>query len=442
MHLVIGRDGNITIQEHGEPDRAVDPADRLAILECYRATVEFEEGLTAAQLMRALRPWSDVLSRSAWIDFDAWIATMDRPLLTLVQGGGEGERLVGLELGATLTIHRSKREGGVELSLHEGWHPSGLRIDADGNPIEPCSITLEDPRSYGHLPITLDGTVVVTDVKTMRPWGEEAILPDELPGAYERIVRRPTFFDAVVLGFLDNISAHGTPDEVADVKEGIIEAVRAIQEDYADLGHGSDEVRGNATGVDDFFTRLGITVPEGADERADLVREIAAAHEVSGWPRTVAATVLGLSESGFMRLLAGQTSNYTLPALKAFVGRLRPLGAIREFVAKAADLYGVGFAGAALIGPYATGIAGPGDTPMVAIILNGDVNHEAELKVLSGLSYDLGLERDDFTYFNVIVESDGAASARGRNLARDIADGGIRLGTDGTPQPEEGRLPS
>ena len=76
MRLLIQRNGTVLVCKHGEPDRELDKDDPLALAGAFRAVVAFEEGLTSAQLFRALAPWSTLLSRTAWIDFDAWLASV------------------------------------------------------------------------------------------------------------------------------------------------------------------------------------------------------------------------------------------------------------------------------------------------------------------------------------------------------------------------------
>ncbi|CAO3419992.1 hypothetical protein [Azospirillum doebereinerae] len=50
--LRLERSGAITVAEHGEPDRILDPTDPLALLAHVRSMPEFEQGLTVAEGMR------------------------------------------------------------------------------------------------------------------------------------------------------------------------------------------------------------------------------------------------------------------------------------------------------------------------------------------------------------------------------------------------------
>lgn len=50
MRLVIHRDGRVVVREHGEADRELERTDPLALASALRAVVEFESGLTSAQL--------------------------------------------------------------------------------------------------------------------------------------------------------------------------------------------------------------------------------------------------------------------------------------------------------------------------------------------------------------------------------------------------------
>jgi len=441
MHVVIQRDGRILIQENGEEDRFADPSDPLAIVACFRATVELEEGLTSAQLMRALRPWSAVLSRAGWMDFDAWIAALDRPFMK-VAGDDDGEgRIVSIELVPTFDVFRGKRPDGIELSIHPAWRPLGNRVDASGAEMEQCSLSFVDPREYAHLPLIINEKVSVKDVQSMPPFGQEAILPDALPGTYDRIAQAPFLFDTIVLGFLDDISYHGSPEDTAEVGESLAGMVRDIQsgeiettpfedgvaEDGEDQeGEGGSEY----VSLDDFLAKLDIKRPVYDHERAELAEEIAEAFAAADFPHAEAATVLGLTEAGLMKLLAGQTSSYAVPTLKVFVGRLRVIKAVREFVANAAIHYGDRFVKAALVGKHAKGTGDDGDIVNVAVVVTGQVDHDQERKVMSDLTYELTVDLGVCIHAFAVSKS---AVPFDNNLVREIVKEGISLGADGRP---------
>lgn len=438
MHVVIQRDGRILIQENGEEDRFADPNDPISIVACFRATVELEDGLTSAQLMRALRPWSAVLSRAAWMDFDAWIGALDRPLVKLVDGEEDGGRLVSIELVPTFDVYRGERPDGIELSVHPAWRPLGNRVDANGAEMEPCSLSFMDPKEYAHLPLLICEKVSVKDVQSLPPFGQEAIIPDTLPGTYDRITETPTFFDTIVLGFLDDISFHGSPADTAEEGQSLAEMVKAISRgevetipikvtESDDEGDGGN---GYTVSFDEFLTTLDIKLPKGDRERVDLADGIAKAFAAADFPHETAARVLGLTEAGLMKLLAGQTSSFSIPTLKVFVGRLRVLKAVREFVAGASKLYGDRFEMASLVGLHAQGIGNDGHIVDVGIVLKGEVDYDAEVEVMSGLTHGVVTE-------SAVSVSPWPVSRSefpfGGNLVRDIVKEGISLGADGKP---------
>jgi len=221
----------VIVGEHGEDPRPADREDPFDALRWFRAMVELEEGITAFQMMRALKPWSRALSAAGWIDFDAWFAAMSAPMVREAEED-EDERLSGIELHPVAYVSRDRREGERTASVSVAWRPLGRYArprQVHGRTEEHCSVSFVDPRLIGHLPLSVCTTLQVQDMRAMRPWLERPVLAESLPGVYGRLVEHPTFFDAIVLGFLDDVSFHGLPEETAEVAEGLIRAVDGIR---------------------------------------------------------------------------------------------------------------------------------------------------------------------------------------------------------------------
>lgn len=224
MRMVIRKCGEIEVHEHGEPVETLDVHDPLAILPAFRAYVEFEEGLTPFHLMKALEPWSVVLSEAGWLDFEAWFRAMEKPLLKEVSAP-DGERLSGIELHPRITIQGRRRRSGVkkDADLYVNWRPLGRyavpQDHGNGRIEETCSISFVDPREIGHLPITIVENSAIRGINT-----------DIDSKMSEQSFRCcPTLFDTVVLGFLDEISFHGNPEATQDVADYLKEAVTKIR---------------------------------------------------------------------------------------------------------------------------------------------------------------------------------------------------------------------
>lgn len=226
MRVLIRKCGDIEVYEHGEDVVTLDADDPLAILPVFRAYVEFEEGLTPFHLMKALKPWSIVLSEAGWLDFDAWSIAMEKPLLKEVSTPDE-ERLMGIELHPDISIQSRRRRGGgdKDAELFVNWRPLGRyavpHADVSGRVVETCSISFVDPREIGHLPISI---VEKAPVIEMGGSGKGGHLPDK---SYKC---GPTFFDTVVLGFLDDISFHGSPERTQDIADNVKDIFAQIKD--------------------------------------------------------------------------------------------------------------------------------------------------------------------------------------------------------------------
>jgi hypothetical protein len=242
VRLIIHRDSRLVIAENGEPDRAV-ASDPFALAACFRAFVVFEEGLTSAQLMRALRPWSRLIGSAAWMDFDAWASASVQPHLTLAttaERQPDDSPLDAVVIHPVLTLTsegRSKRRKISKLvSLSNRWRSSGRYAQPQPNGFGGedrfCSMSFIPPARWAHLPLLIETRVMVDAV---RIGGDAPLLPELQAATLEA---EPTFFDAVVLGFLDDISFHGSPE---DTQERYGELLERVEEAKAMYGNGDEK---------------------------------------------------------------------------------------------------------------------------------------------------------------------------------------------------------
>jgi hypothetical protein len=245
MRLVIYRSGRVLITEHGEPDREASP-DPVALASCFRAVVAFEEGLTSAQLMRALSPWATLIGHAAWMDFNAWASASARPHLVLATSEREqpdDPPLDAVVIHPVLSLasdsHGKKRrrsDGPVTLSIR--WRSSGRyawpRPDGFGGEDRFCSMSFVPPAQWAHLPLLIEAQVMVD---ALRIDGDAPLLPD-LETA--QLTVEPTFFDAIVLGFLDDISFHGSPADTQERYGELQELVKEAEAVHAEADRKND----------------------------------------------------------------------------------------------------------------------------------------------------------------------------------------------------------
>jgi hypothetical protein len=237
MRLRIQRNGDLTILEHGEEERpvGVGPIDLAA---CFRALVELEDGLTTAQLMRALKPWSSLIGCAAWMEFDEWLAAGERPHLALARAASgdaaDGEPpLDAVVVHPVLSFHSTGRRQRGPTTVNIRWRVSGRyarpRPDGHGGKDSFCSLSFSPPAEWAHLPLILDGTLMVDALVSKADAGLEAALEAS------QLVADPTFFGAIILGFLDDISFHGSPSETQEQRQELLSRLDDVKEGRAGL---------------------------------------------------------------------------------------------------------------------------------------------------------------------------------------------------------------
>jgi hypothetical protein len=233
MRLTIYRDGSVLAVEHGEQDCEVSP-DLFAIAGCFRAFVAFEEGLTSAQLLRALRAWARLIRRAAWMDFDARASASAHPHLTLATKEEEQRDDAPLDAVVIHSIPTLRSEGrtkrrkaGEPVSLSIRWRSSGRYAQPQPNGFGGedrfYSMSFLPPAEWAHLPLPID-TRVMADA--LRIGGDAPLLPELEAVTLEA---EPTLFDTVVLGFLDDISFHGSPTDTKGRYAELVELVREAE---------------------------------------------------------------------------------------------------------------------------------------------------------------------------------------------------------------------
>lgn len=236
--LRLMRNGTIIIAEHREPDRIMDATDHLALLGHVRSLPEFEPGLTVAELMRCLRPWAEVLSRMGWCDFVAWDRALALPHLRLV-GDADGKPAAQDEppvaevvIAPTITATAERRG---QWTLDITWETKGVfarpRVDDQtGRQDLYCSLSFTPPAEWAHLPIRIERWAWISSMdfggKDRRLFINGIASTSNEPSTVEV---SPSFLDAIVLGFLDDISFNGSPEETSEVRNEVFELAEGVR---------------------------------------------------------------------------------------------------------------------------------------------------------------------------------------------------------------------
>lgn len=340
MEITIQRDGLIAIREHGEDIRYVDTNDPMAIFAVFRAHTIFEEGLTLRQLMKALRPWQNVLSRTAWMNFDAWLTAADKTHIADADDDDADEPVVAVEIYCILDIYRAD-DNVVKISTHWDFNGKFAKpVDlGTGHLTDTCGLTFSAPKTFANVPIIINNRPSIHDIAVGPPEGKRPIIAERMPGVYEHLELYPTFFDTVVLGLLDILSFHGDPADTDDRGAEIAEAIAEIKERVAvsaednrdETADTKDDVEEDlAMTFDEFSASLGIVRDRTRDNAVfDLDRAL---EEASSGDEEL-APLLGLTVLGLNELKRGITAHFdtaTLLKMRVMIQALEQNKRIQE----------------------------------------------------------------------------------------------------------------
>lgn len=357
MRIVIQRDSRIAIFEHRDEMRYADVDDPMDILHWLRASVEFEEGLTVRQLMKSLRPWKETIGHLAWMDFDAWFSSIDKTHLVPVDAEIDDEEpdLECLEIYNIISIHRYEEEKVAYISDHWDFHARYVRPTVSmGMEIDTCSVSFSPPHIYANLPIKIDVKTDVIDLAVGPPEGMRPILKEAMPGSFDHLSVPPTFFDTVILGFLDNLSFHGTPNEAQEAGDHIFGLVAEIKDRQLDKEEtlnsvpaedlektpgkqpilldddnivrdeealtDADDVSENQEEEISIYKQLGLDVDE---DRWSVMFELSRTVKNISTDDLQLAEKLGLSVVGLIELVSGIAAQYSTNKVKEMIEIIR-----------------------------------------------------------------------------------------------------------------------
>lgn len=207
--LVFGRDGARTTGPDG--DVPLDVGDPGAILPHLGAAIAFDEGLTAGQLMRCLHPWAGILSHITGSDIGDWASTAGGPQIRLAPEipRPDGEGLAAVVLRPVLVLSREDEA----TYLTPQWRATCRAQGRDGT----SYAVPADPFSWSHLPLVLETRATVEDYHGI----------GEVNGLCGLNVE-PTFCDAVLYGFLEEVAYEGTVAEAIANEAGLSGIVAAL----------------------------------------------------------------------------------------------------------------------------------------------------------------------------------------------------------------------
>eukprot|EP01036_Dinobryon_divergens_P057776 gene57775-77110_t len=120
--------------------------------------------------MRALKPWGSLIGCAAWMEFDEWLAASERPHLALARAASgdaadDEPPLDAVVIHPVLSLHSVGRRQREPITVNIRWRVSGRysRPRPDGHGVKDsfCSLSFSPPAEWAHLPLILDGTLMV-----------------------------------------------------------------------------------------------------------------------------------------------------------------------------------------------------------------------------------------------------------------------------------------
>lgn len=235
MHVLVKRNGSLQLRvgEHGEIERELDKSDALSLAVAFRAVVELEGGLTCAELIRALAPWGEILSRAAMIDFDAWLIEAchtPSPSRSFDAGptADAESPLDAVVVSPVLVVHREDHRDRTNAVFEICWSASARYaspyMDPTLSKVLYCSLSFLPTKAWINLPLIIACSAEIENYSSLIMVD---IFANEFGGAVQVV---PTFFDVVVVGFLRKISEHGSPAESIHARAELLDVLDSVDE--------------------------------------------------------------------------------------------------------------------------------------------------------------------------------------------------------------------
>jgi hypothetical protein len=222
--LFFRRSGIILLSDGDREETPLHEERPLALLAQLDTEVAFEPGLTPAEIMRSLMPWSDLVSEMAWCDFEAWEREIRKPPLRVV---GEDDADPDMEKPFSLllcpVIQTIGRGGGENLTLEVDWNLFG-EVDRGADPatgdriVSRVGLSFVDARDWSRLPIRIETSPEIHQIGHLKPFSKRWVDEDDRLATMRTA---PTLYRTVILGFLDSISLYGDPDQTRRTLEAI-----------------------------------------------------------------------------------------------------------------------------------------------------------------------------------------------------------------------------
>lgn len=246
----------------------INCVDPDAFLKSLHSIIVFEEGLTVGEMMENLAPWEDVMTGVACLDFPAFLKEVRQTPAEITEIVDRISLTYTSSISAVPRFDRSNiidRKGVFNigrpvvtdlLNLESGWSMEACLTEAEVENYEgskSISLSYTPMSEWKHLPIIVETTSSLFDdtagrhtqsylsskkslTKSDHPLVERitgrsgAVLKHRMPLA----APSPTFFDALICGFLWDVGFHYSPvvrdATAADLKEQVEELDLQLKE--------------------------------------------------------------------------------------------------------------------------------------------------------------------------------------------------------------------
>lgn len=245
--IIVSEEGRILHSEFGISKTSQLSAHGAGLLRYFGNDIRFSDGLTSRALLTALSPWAEFLSEAAEIDFNAWFGEC---------GGADAESkpVDDLECVRIFPEVRIDKPWCGKANINIFWAVVGVYKEPVKSPYSDhidtvCSLSFLHPSKWVDLPIFLSSDASVVEFSPKFGGRCQDVADNNVfylnkhhdaiecargnsgeEGYCQTVMTvNPSFYDAIILGFLRCLGEFGSPEDTAREREEIERRMASIE---------------------------------------------------------------------------------------------------------------------------------------------------------------------------------------------------------------------